>query len=246
MRTVIVGGSGLIGRKLVNELRQSGHEAVVASPSSGVNTLTGVGLSEVLKEAQVVVDVSNSPSFEDAAVLHFFETSTRNLLAAEKTAGVGYHVALSVVGADRLKDSGYMRAKVAQEALIAASSIPYTIIRATQFFEFIGAIAGSGADGDSIRLPPAFMQPVAAQDVAATLAATATGEPFNGIIDLAGPDRLRMDELVRRALFKAQDGRKITTDVNARYFGAELQEDSLVPLGDALIGTISLATWLTE
>ncbi len=200
MKIVVIGGSGLIGTKLVNNLRQHGHEVVAASPSSGVNTLTGEGLAEALAGAQVVVDVANSPSFEDKAVLEFFETSGRNLLAAEAAAGVGHHVALSVVGTDRLLASGYFRAKMAQENLIKASKIPYTIVRATQFFEFVGGIAQSATDGQTVRLPPALMQPIVSDDVAAALADVAVEEPLNGTVELAGPEPIRMDELVRRFL----------------------------------------------
>src|SRR5881409_1913394 len=200
MKIVVIGGTGLIGTKLVKNLRQRGHEVVAASPSSGVNTLTGEGLAEALTDAQVVVDVANSPSFEDKAVLEFFETSGRNLLAAEAAAGVGHHVALSVVGTDRLLASGYFRAKMAQENLIKASRIPYTILRSTQFFEFVGAIAQSAAEGQTVRLPPALMQPIASDDVAAVMADVALAEPLNGTFDLAGPELIRQDDLVRRFL----------------------------------------------
>src|SRR5215510_5706463 len=227
MKIVVIGGSGLIGTKLVNKLRDSGHEALAASPTSGVNTLTGAGVAEALKGARVVVDVTNSPSFEDTAVLNFFQTSARNLLPAELVAGVRHHVALSVVGADRLPDSGYMRAKVAQEALIRSAKVPYTIVRATQFFEFLGAIAGSSTDGDTVRLPPARMQPIAAADVAAALADVAVGTPVNGIVELAGPEPLPMDELVRRFLRAHQDTRQVVADAHARYFGTELNDQSL-------------------
>ena len=229
MKIVVIGGSGLIGTKLVNNLRQQGHEVVAASPSSGVNTLTGEGLAEALAGAQVVVDVANSPSFEDKAVLEFFETSGRNLLAAEAAAGVGHHVALSVVGTDRLLESGYFRAKMAQENLIKASTIPYTIVRATQFFEFVGGIAQSGTDGQTVRLSPALMQPIASDDVAAALADVAVGAPVNGTIELAGPEPIRLDELVRRFLSATQDPREVITDVHARYFGAELNDQSPHP-----------------
>src|SRR5438034_1990385 len=198
MTTVVIGGSGLIGTKLVKHLRQHGHEVVAASPSSGVNTLTGEGLAEALTDAQVVVDVANSPSFEDKAVLEFFETAGRNLLAAEAAAGVGHHIALSVVGTDRLLASGYFRAKMAQENLIKASKLPYTIVRATQFFEFVGAIAQSATDGQAVRLPPALMQPIVSDDVAAAMAEIAVEKPVNGTVELAGPEPIRLDELVRR------------------------------------------------
>jgi uncharacterized protein YbjT (DUF2867 family) len=246
MKIVIIGGSGLIGTKLVNKLRDSGHEALAASPTSGVNTLTGVGLSEALVGAAVVVDVSNSPSFEDAAVLSFFETSTRNLLLAEADAGVGHHVALSVVGADRLPDSGYMRAKVAQEALIRSAKVPYTIVRATQFFEFLGAIAGSSTDGGTVGLPPARMQPIPADDVAAALADVAVGTPVNGIVELAGPEPLPMDELVRRFLSATDDARPVIADARARYFGAALHDSSLVPGDNPRLGSTRFERWLSQ
>ncbi len=246
MKIVIIGGSGLIGTKLVNKLRDSGHEALAASPTSGVNTLIGVGLAEALEGAEVVVDVTNSPSFEDAAVLNFFETSTRNLLRAEADAGVGHHVTLSVVGADRLPDSGYMRAKVAQEALIRSATVPYTIVRATQFFEFLGAIAGASTDGGTVRLPPARMQPIAADDVAAALAAVAVGTPVNGIVEVAGPEPLPMDELVRRFLRANRDARKVTTDVHALYFGTELNDQSLTPGDNPRIAPTRFEDWLSR
>src|SRR5207248_3969961 len=211
MKIVIIGGSGLIGKKLVKNLRQHGHKVVAASPSSGVDTLTGEGLAEALVGASVVVDVANSPSFEDKAVLEFFETSGRNLLAAEAAAGVGHHIALSVVGTDRLLASGYFRAKMAQENLIKASAIPYTIVRATQFFEFVGAIAQSATDGQTVRLPPALMQPIVSDDVAAALADVAVEESLNGTVELAGPEPIRMDELIRRFLSASRDPRKVTT-----------------------------------
>jgi uncharacterized protein YbjT (DUF2867 family) len=245
MKIVIIGGSGLIGTKLVNMLRDRGQEALAASPTSGVNTLTGAGVAEALKGAQVVVDVTNSPSFEDAAVLNFFETSTRNLLRAEADAGVGHHVALSVVGADRLPDSGYMRAKVAQETLIQSAKVPYTIVRATQFFEFLGAIAGSSTAGDAVRLPPARMQPIAADDVAAALAKVAVGTPVNGIVELAGPESLPMDELVRRFLRAHQDTRQVVADVHARYFGTELNDQSLTPGDNPRLAPTRLEDWLS-
>jgi uncharacterized protein YbjT (DUF2867 family) len=232
MKIVVIGGSGLIGRKLVSILREDGVDAVAASPSSGVDTLTGAGLAEALAGAGVVVDVANSPSFEDAAVLKFFETSARTLLSAEVAAGVKHHVALSVVGAERLPDSGYMRAKLAQEAIIKAGTVPYTIVRATQFFEFIGRIAGGSSDGDTVRLSPALMQPVAAEDVSAALADTSMKPPVNGTIELAGPEALPLAELARRVLSKRQDPRRVTADPQARYFGAVLNDRSLTP-GDA-------------
>jgi uncharacterized protein YbjT (DUF2867 family) len=246
MKIVVIGGSGLIGTKLVNKLREHGHEAVAASPNSGVNTLTGEGLAEVLKGASVVVDVSNAPSWEDAAVLKFFETSTRNLLSAEAAGGVRHHVALSVVGADRSPDSGYMRAKIAQEALIKAGKVPYTILRATQFFEFIGRIADESTEGNTVRLPSALMQPVAADDVAAALARVATGEPVNGITELAGPEPIRLDELARRFLKAKHDARRVTADANMRYFGAVVNDQSLTPGDNPRIGPTRFEEWLNK
>jgi uncharacterized protein YbjT (DUF2867 family) len=246
MKIVVIGGSGLIGSKLVNNLRKRGHEVVAASPSSGVNTLTGEGLAGALAGARVVVDVANSPSFEDRAVMEFFETSGRNLLAAETAAGVGHHVALSVVGADRLPDSGYMRAKVAQENLIKASKVPYTIVRATQFFEFVGGIAQSATEGQTVRLPPALMQPIVSDDVAAALADVAVGEPRNGTIELAGPEPIRMDDLVRRLLSAKRDTRTVTTDAHARYFGTELNDRSLTPGANPRIGPTRYGDWLAR
>jgi uncharacterized protein YbjT (DUF2867 family) len=244
MKIVVIGGSGLIGTKLVNNLRQHDHEVVAASLSSGVNILTGEGLAEALTGAQVVVDVANSPSFEDKAALEFFETAGRNLLAAEAAAGVGHHVALSVVGADRLLASGYFRAKMAQENLIKASKIPYTIVRATQFFEFVGAIAQSATDGQTVRLPPALMQPIVSDDVAAALADVAVGKPVNGTVELAGPEPIHMDELVRRFLSANRDARKVTTDVHARYFGIEVNDQSLTPGDNPRIGKTRFEDWL--
>ncbi len=246
MKIVVIGGSGLIGTKLVNNLRQHGHEVVAASRSSGVNTLTGEGLAEVLTGAQVVVDVANSPSFEDKAVLEFFETGGRNLLAAEAAAGVGHHVALSVVGTERLLASGYFRAKMAQENLIKASKIPYTIIRATQFFEFVSAIAQSATDGQTVRLSPALVQPIVSDDVAAAVAEIAVGEPLNGTVELAGPEPIRLDELVRRFLSANRDARKVTTDVHARYFGIELNDQSLTPGDNPRIGPTRFDDWLSR
>ena len=246
MKIVIIGGSGLIGKKLVKNLRQRGHEVVAASPSSGVNTLTGEGLAEALAGASVVVDVANSPSFEDKAVLEFFETSGRNLLAAEAAAGVGHHIALSVVGTDRLLASGYFRAKMAQENLIKASAIPYTIVRATQFFEFVGAIAQSATDGQTVRLPPALMQPIVSDDVAAALAEIAVAEPLNGTVELAGPEPIQMDELVRRYLSANRDARKVTTDVQAGYFGTAVNDQSLIPGDHPRLGPTRFEDWLSR
>jgi uncharacterized protein YbjT (DUF2867 family) len=246
MKIVVIGDSGLIGKKTVNDLRQHGHEVVAASPSSGVNALTGEGLARAFAGAAVVVDVSNSPSFADAAVLEFFETSTRNLLAANREAGVGHHVALSVVGADRLSDSGYMRAKVAQERLIEASKVPYTIVRATQFFEFVGGIAQSATEGNTVRLPPALMQPIVSDDVASALAEIAVDEPLNGTVELAGPEPIRQDELVRQFLIANRDAREVITDVHARYFGTELNDQSLTPGANPRLGPTRFADWLAR
>jgi uncharacterized protein YbjT (DUF2867 family) len=246
MKIVVIGGTGLIGSKLVNNLRRQGHEVVAALPSSGVNTVTGEGLASALAGARVVVDVANSPSWEDKAVLEFFETSGRNLLAAEAAAGVTHHVALSVVGADRLPDSGYMRAKVAQEKLIKAGKVPYTIVCATQFFEFVGGIAQSATEGQTVRLPSALMQPIVSDDVAAALADIAVGEPRNGTIELAGPEPIRMDELVRRFLGAKRDTRTVTTDTHARYYGAELNDQSLTPGDNPRIGRTRFADWLAR
>jgi len=246
VRIVVIGGTGLIGTKLVNKLRQGGHDVVAASPNSGVNTITGEGLSEALAGAQVVVDVANSPSFEDRAVLEFFETSGRNLLAAEAAARVRHHVALSVVGADRLADSGYLRAKVAQERLIKASRIPYTIVRSTQFFEFMDGIAKSATTGKTVRLSPALLQPIASDDVAAALAEVAVGPPANGTIEVAGPDRVGLAELVGRFLSATKDARQVVADVHARYFGAELNDQSLTPGDSPRVGGTHFADWLTR
>lgn len=246
MKIVVIGGTGLIGQKLVSILRQKGHEAVAASPTSGINTITGEGLAQALTGAQVVVDVANSPSFEDTAVLKFFETSGRNLLAAEATAGVGHHIALSVVGTDRLQASGYFRAKMVQENLIKASRIPYTIVRATQFFEFVGSIARSAADGQTVRLPPALMQPIASDDVAAALADIAVEPPLNGTIELAGPEPIRMDELVRRFLIANRDARKVITDVQAGYFGTAVNDQSLTPGDNPRLAPTRFEDWLSR
>jgi uncharacterized protein YbjT (DUF2867 family) len=246
MKIVVIGGNGLIGKKLVNKLRASGNDAVAASPASGVDVLTGAGLAEVLKGAEVVVDVTNSPSFEDAAVLNFFQTSARNLLPAEAAAGVGHHVALSVVGADRLPDSGYMRAKVAQEKAIKAATVPYTIVRATQFFEFVGGIADSSTEGKTVRLPPALMQPIVADDVAGALADVSVGRPLNGTIELAGPEAIRMDELARRFLSAKRDPREVSTDVHARYYGTEVDDRSLTPGEHPRIASTHFEEWLSH
>jgi uncharacterized protein YbjT (DUF2867 family) len=246
MKIVVIGGTGLIGSKLVTKLNADGHEAVAASPNTGVNTLTGEGLAQVLKDAQVVVDVSNSPSFEDAAVLDFFKTSTGNLLTYEATAGVGHHVALSIVGTDRLPDSGYMRAKVAQERLIRESSIPYSIVRATQFFEFVNRIADEAADGNTIRLPPVRFQPMAADDVASAVGRVAMGSPLNGIVEIGGPEQFRFDELIRLGLSARKDSREVVADPHARYFGTELSERSIVPGDSAQLGKTRFEDWLSR
>jgi uncharacterized protein YbjT (DUF2867 family) len=244
MKIVVIGGSGLIGSKVVTILREQGHDPVAASPNSGVNTLTGEGLAEVLVGASVVVDVSNSPSFEDAAVMEFFKTSTGNLLTYEAAAGVGHHVALSIVGSDLLPDSGYMRAKVAQEKLIKESSIPYSIVRATQFFEFVARIADSFTEGSKVRVPPVRFQPMAADDVASAVATVAMGSPLNGMIEIAGPEEFRFDELIRQGLSARNDPREVIADPHARYFGTELSERSLVPGDDAQLGDTRFEDWL--
>ena len=246
MKVVIIGGSGLIGSKLVARLREQGHEAVPASPDTGVNTLTGEGLAEALVGANVVVDVSNSPSFEDAAVLKFFQTSTGNLLAAEAAAGVGHHVALSVVGSDRAPDSGYLRAKLAQEKLIAGSPIPFTIVRSTQFFEFLKRIADEATDGNTVRIAPVRFQPIAADDVAKAVARAAVSAPVNGIIEIAGPGQFRFDEFIRLGLAARQDSRVVVADPQARYFGMAPNERSLVPAGEARLGEIRFEDWLGQ
>ena len=246
MEIVVIGGSGLIGSKLVTKLREHGHDAAAASPNSGVNTVTGEGLAEVLKGASVVVDVSNSPAWEDAAVLTFFETSTRNLLTYEAAAGVGHHVALSVVGTDRLSESCYFRAKIAQEKLIKESSIPYSIVRATQFFEFLKGLADISFDGDKVHLPPVLFQPMAADDVASGVGRIAVGPPGNGIVEIGGPEQFRLDELVRRRLATLKDPREVIADPRARYSGAEVGERTLVPGKDARLGEMRFETWLTR
>ena len=245
MKVVVIGGTGLIGSKVVANLRERGYEAVSASPDSGVNTLTGEGLDEVFQGASVVVDVSNSPSFEDAAVMEFFETSTRNLLAAETAAGVGHHVALSVVGCDRLPESGYLRAKVAQEKLIADSSIPYSIVRATQFFEFLKRIADSATEGNTVHLPSVSFQPMAADDVASVVSNVAIGAPLNGMVEVGGPEQFRFNEFISRGLNARHDPRNVVADPHARYFGTELSERSLVPDDGSLLGKIRFEEWLT-
>jgi uncharacterized protein YbjT (DUF2867 family) len=246
MKIVVIGGSGLIGSKLVTKLREHGHEAVAASPNSGVNTLTGEGLAEALKGASVVVDVSNSPSWEDSAVMKFFETSTRNLLSYEAAAGVGHHVALSVVGSERLLESGYFCAKIAQENLIKGSSIPYSIVRATQFFEFVKGIADFSTDGNKVRLPSALIQPMAADDVASAVGRIAMGSPVNGTVEVGGPEKFRLDELVRRGLAARNDPREVVADPHARYYGVELSKRTLIPGDHARLGETRFETWLTQ
>ena len=246
MKIVVIGGSGLIGTKLVSRLRSGGHEVLAASPNSGVNTITGEGLAEALARARVVVDVANSPSFEDKAALEFFETSGRNLLGAEAAAGVKHHVALSVVGTDRLLASGYFRAKMAQESLIEASGIPYTIVRSTQFFEFIGAIAQAGTVGQTVRLSPALFQPIASDDVADAMADVTLGPPANGTIEIAGPERMPIDDLVGRFLSAIHDTRTLVPDAHARYFGLEVNDRSLVPGDNPRLGIVRFDDWLSQ
>ena len=246
MKIVVIGGSGLIGSKLVRKLRKHDHEVVAASLDSGVNTLTGEGLAEAIVGAAVVVDVSNSPSFEDAAVLKFFETSTGNLLAAETAAGVGHHVALSVVGTEQLSESGYFRAKIAQEKLIRRSPIPYSIVHATQFFEFINRIADDATDGNTVRLAPVLIQPIAAEDVASAVGNISVWSPSNGIVEVAGPQEFRLDELIRRVLNERDDPREVITDPHARYFGAELGERTLLPGDDARLAETRFDDWLSQ
>jgi uncharacterized protein YbjT (DUF2867 family) len=244
MKIVVIGGTGLIGSKLVNKLREMGHEAVAASPNTGVNTITGAGLREALEAARVVIDVSNSPSFEEKAVMDFFTTSTRNLLAAEKDAGVGHHVALSVVGTDRLLESPYFRAKMAQENLIKASQAPYTILRSTQFFEFIARIASESSDGKTVRATSAFIQPIVSDDVVSALAEIAVGEPVNGIVEIAGPERFHIDALLRQLMRATGDPRQVITDAGTRYFGALLRERTLTSDSPNIVGTLHFADWV--
>jgi uncharacterized protein YbjT (DUF2867 family) len=244
MKLVIIGGTGLIGSKLVSTLREHGHEAVAAAPNTGVNTLTGEGLADVLAGASVVIDVSNSPSFEDAAVMEFFTASTRNQLEFEARAGVTHHVALSVVGSDRVPESGYLRAKLAQEKMIRESSVPYSIVRATQFFEFVKRIADECTEGNTVRVPPVRFRPMAADDVAKAVGRTAVGAPLNGVVEIAGPEEFRFDELIRQALELRQDPREVVVDPQAHYFGAVLGERSLVPADEARFGEIRFQDWL--
>lgn len=246
MKIVVIGGTGLIGTKVVKNLHDEGHEVVAASPSTGVNAVTGEGLAQALAGARVVVDVANAPSWEDKAVLEFFETSGRNLLAAEVAARVGHHVALSVVGTDRLLASGYFRAKMAQENLIKASKVPYTIVRATQFFEFVGTIAQTATEGQTIRLPPAMMQPIVSDDVAAALADVAVEKPLNGTVDLAGPELIRQDDLVRQFLNATGDARTVITDPKALYYGIAVNDQSLTPGDKPRLGPTRFADWLSR
>ena len=244
MKIVIIGGTGLIGSKTAPILRQGGHEVVAASPNTGVNSITGEGLKEAMAGTQVVIDLANSPSWEDKAVLEFFEVSGRNLFAAEAVAGVRHHVAVSIVGTDRMPDNGYFRAKLAQEKLIEKSGMPYTIIRSTQFMEFLGGIAASGADGSRVRLSPGLFQPIAADDVAAIVADVALAAPRNGIVEIAGPERAPFNEIVARYLKALGDPRAVVSDPEARYFGGRVEERSLVPLGEARLGRIGLDEWI--
>jgi uncharacterized protein YbjT (DUF2867 family) len=246
MKIVVIGGTGLIGSKTVAILRAGGHEVIAASPNNGVNSITGEGLQEAMTGAQVVVDLANSPSFEDKAVLEFFETSGRNVHAAEAKAGVRHHIALSIVGTDRSPENGYFRAKVAQEKLIAASGIPYTIIRSTQFMEFCGGIANAGTDGNVVKLSPGMFQPIASDDVAAAVAHVALAAPKNGIVEIAGPDRAPFDEIIARYLKAVGDSREVVRDPAARYFGGLVEEHSLVPLGEARLGHIGFDEWLSR
>ena len=246
MKIVVIGGSGLIGSKLVTKLSEHGHEAVAASPNTGVNTITGEGLAAVLKGATVVVDVSNSPSWEDAAVMKFFETSTRNLITNEAAAGVGHHVALSVVGTDRMLSSGYFRAKLAQEKLIQGSSIPYSIVRATQFFEFAKGIADTATDGNKVRLPHVLFQPMAADDVASAVGKVAMGAPVNGTVEVGGPEKSRLDDFIREALAAMKDPREVVADPKATYYGVEVSERTLIPDDGAQLGQTRFADWLKQ
>jgi uncharacterized protein YbjT (DUF2867 family) len=246
MKIVVIGGTGLIGSKLVKKLREQGHEAVAASPNTGVNSVTGEGLADALKGASVVVDVTNSSSWEDAAVLKFFETSTRNLLAGEAAAGIGHHVALSVVGTERLLESGFFRAKLAQENLIKASSIPYTIVRATQFFEFVKAIGDFSTDGNKVRMPSALIQPMAGDDVASAVAKIATSAPVNGTVEIGGPEEFRLDELIRLDLAARKDPREVITDAQGRYYGIPVTGRALVPEDNAQLGEMHFKDWLNQ
>jgi uncharacterized protein YbjT (DUF2867 family) len=246
MKIVIIGGTGLIGSKLVNILRERGHEAIAASPATGVNTITGEGLAQAMAGTDVLVDVANSPSFEDEAVLEFFQTSSRNLLAAAAAAGVKHYVALSVVGTDRLAESGYFRAKSAQEALIRAGGMPYTIVHSTQFFEFLGAIMQSATQGQTVHLSPAYIQPISSDDVAQAMADCTVGAPVNGIVEIAGPERFRLTDLVQLYLTAIADPRQVVADGQARYFGALLDDTTLVPGANPRLGSVRVASWLAD
>ena len=243
MKIVVIGGTGLIGKQVINKLKDKGHDAIAAAPSTGINTLTGEGLAAVLKGADVVVDVTNSPSFEDRAVLEFFETSTRNILQTEKDAGVGHHIALSVVGTDLLPDSGYLRAKLAQEKLIKSSEIPYTIVRATQFFEFLKGIVESSTVGQTVHVPSAFIQPIASEDVVNELVQVILSKPLNSTVEIAGPERFRFSDIIEQYLKATNDSRKVVSDVDARYFGAKLADTSLVPQKSSKLGSINFRKW---
>ena len=245
MKIVVIGGTGLIGSKVVEKLKAKGHEAVAAAPNTGVNTLTGEGLAGALKGASVVVDVSNSPSWEDKAVMNFFETSTRNLLAQETAAGVRHHVALSVVGTERMLESGYFRAKLAQEKLIKSSSTPYSIVRATQFFEFVKGIADASTDGNIVHLPAVLIQPMAADDVAGAVCLVALGSPLNSTVEVGGPEQFRLDEFIRRGLAARKDPREVVADPQARYYGIRVSETTLIPNGDARLGSMHFEDWLS-
>lgn len=246
MKILVIGGSGLIGTKVVTNLRQLGYEVLVGSPSTGINSMTGEGLADAMKGTQVVIDLSNSPSFEDQAVLDFFETSGRNILAAEQAAGVKHHIALSVVGTERMLESGYFRAKMAQENLIKAAKVPYTIVRSTQFFEFLGGIAQYGTVGNEIRLSPAHVQPISSDDIAAIVSDTALAEPINGSFDAAGPEKVGLAELMKRYLTALGDQRVVVTDAGAAYYGAQLNDQSLTPTGEARVATTTFAAWLSK
>ena len=246
MKIVVIGGSGLIGSKVVKNLRARGHEVIAASPASGVDTITGKGLNEALRGARVVVDVANSPSFEDKAVLEFFETSGRNLFAAEKAAGVAHHVALSVVGTDRLAQSGYFRGKIAQEKLIRESGVPYTIVQSTQFFEFLGGIAKAAANENAVHLSSAYIQPIASDDVAIAVADRAVNAPVNGVVEIAGPEKSRLCDLMRRYFTAAGDARAVVADEHALYFGAQLDAHTLLPAGEAHLGAMNFDAWFKE
>ncbi|HEV2424810.1 MAG TPA: SDR family oxidoreductase [Terriglobia bacterium] len=246
MKIVVIGGTGLIGSKLVKKLREHGQEVIAASPASGVNSVTGEGLADALRGASVAVDVTNSPSWEDGAVLKFFETSTRNLLTQEAAAGVGHHVALSVVGTERLLESGFFRAKIAQENLIKSSSIPYSIVRATQFFEFVEKVADMSTEGNKVRLPAVLFQPMAAEDVAGALRGIALGPPINGTLEIGGPERFRLDEIVRRDLAARKDPREVISDPQARYYGIAVSERLLIPGDNARLGETRFETWLAQ